>query len=79
MAIILQDPVGLRDPSAGHAFPDPGSDATGKASLIPRRTLAEELLTEFRADDAVSDIALELESPAREARVVYADPRLPSP
>jgi hypothetical protein len=40
MATILQDPVRVRDPSAGHAFPEP-SGATERPNRT--RTLAEEI------------------------------------
>jgi hypothetical protein len=58
MTVILQDPVSPRDPSAGHAFPEPDSEA--KASLDLRQTLAEELLVGYQAGPMAGELAEEL-------------------
>jgi len=56
MTVILQDPVGPRDPSAQHAFPDSNAEA-----LIAPQTLAERLLAGYRAGE-LGETAFELES-----------------
>ena len=55
MTVILQDPVGPRDPSSGHAFPDPNPEATAEPLRSPR-TLAAELLAGQRVGKTVGGI-----------------------
>jgi hypothetical protein len=64
MTVILQDPVGARDPSARHAFPDSKAEAP-----IAQRTLAEELLAGYRAGN-LGETSFELESHGGYARAV---------
>jgi hypothetical protein len=66
MTTTLQDPVGSRDSSAGHAFPEVVSEPTLRAP----RTLAEELLSEFHGGRGASETSFELASHGGYARTV---------
>jgi len=66
MTITLQDPTSPRDPSARHAFPR----VIGELPLTPPRTLAEELLAEFRGGEPASETSFELASHGGYARTV---------
>jgi hypothetical protein len=66
MTITLQDPMSPRDPSSHHAFPD----VVGEPPLTPPRTLAEELLAEFRGGETASETSFELASHGGYARTV---------
>jgi hypothetical protein len=66
MTITLQDPVGPRDPSASHAFREVVSEPSPSAT----RTLAEELLSEFRGGRGASETSFQLASHGGYARTV---------
>lgn len=68
MTVILQDPVRPRDPSAGHAFPQPNSE--DRATVDPPRPIAEDLLAGFRTGRMVGETTFELESHGGYARTV---------
>jgi len=66
MTITLQDPTGLRDPSARHAFPDVVAEPTLRAPA----TLAEELLARFRGGEGASETSFQVASHEGYARTV---------
>ena len=66
MTTTLQDPVGPRDPSAGHAF----REVVSQPTLSATRTLAEDLLSEFRGGRGASETSFELSSHGGYARTV---------
>jgi len=66
MTVMLQDPARPRDPSSRHAFPQ----VAPEAKLSPPRTLAEELLSGFRAGEAATETSFELQSHGGYARTV---------
>jgi hypothetical protein len=68
MTVILQDPVSVRDPAAGHAFPDP--DVGAKARSILEHTLDQGNLAVFTHAETPAQATFELESHGGYARSV---------
>ena len=66
MVTTLQDPTLERDPSASHTFPD----VRGEVALRAPRTLAEELLAEFKDGGAVAARSFKVASHGGYARTV---------